>query len=49
MQLSYDTLQIVKERAEQYVIYADSCTLSEEFMTAHNIVYKKIPRDIKRF
>jgi adenine-specific DNA-methyltransferase len=48
--LSFDTLsEIVTERAGHYVIYADSCTLSEEFMTAHNITFKKLPRDIKRF
>lgn len=48
--LSFDTLsEIVTERAGHYVIYADSCTLSEEFMAAHNITFKKLPRDIKRF
>ena len=47
--LSVDTLHIITERAEQYVIYADVCTLPKEVMTAKNIVFKKIPRDIKRF
>ena len=47
--LGVDTLHIVTERAEQYVIYADVCTLSKEDMAAKNIVFKKIPRDIKRF
>lgn len=47
--LGIDTLHIVTERAEQYVIYADVCTLSKEDMAAKNIVFKKIPRDIKRF
>lgn len=47
--LGVDTLHIVTEPAEQYVIYADVCTLSEEDMAAKNIVFKKIPRDIKRF
>lgn len=47
--LSIDTLHIVTERAEQYVIYADVCTLPKEVMTAKNIVFKKIPRDIKQF
>ena len=47
--LSIDTLHIVTERAEQYVIYADVCTLPKEVMAAKNIVFKKIPRDIKRF
>jgi adenine-specific DNA-methyltransferase len=49
-ELSFDSLsRIVTAKAERYTIYADSCTLSEEFMDAHNITFKKIPRDIKRF
>lgn len=47
--LSMDTLDIVTEQADQYVVYADVCTLPESFMLAHNIIFKKIPRDIKRF
>lgn len=40
--------QIVRTRAEQYIIYADRCLLEEAFMKAHNIRFKKIPRDIKK-
>ncbi|WP_302252379.1 site-specific DNA-methyltransferase [uncultured Alistipes sp.] len=47
--LGFDTLYIVTERAEQYVIYADICTLSKEDLAKRNIIFKKIPRDIKRF
>lgn len=47
--LGFDTLCIVTERAEQYVIYADVCTLSKEDLDKRNIIFKKIPRDIKRF
>lgn len=47
--LSWDTLNIVTERAEQYVIYADICIIDENDLAAKNIVFKKIPRDIKRF
>ena len=47
--LSLDTLNIVTERAEQYVIYADRCLIDEKDLVAKNIVFKKIPRDIKRF
>ena len=36
-------------RPESYVIYADKCTLSAEFMAQHGIVFKRIPRDITRF
>lgn len=44
-----DTLNIVTEKADSYVVYADRCTLSEDYMLKHNIVFKKIPRDIKKF
>lgn len=47
--LSIDTLNIVTERAEQYIIYADKCTIDKDDLAAKNIVFKKIPRDIKRF
>lgn len=39
----------LSERPEAYVIYADKCTLSREFMTKHGISFKRIPRDITRF
>jgi adenine-specific DNA-methyltransferase len=39
--------QLVK-RQGRYLIYADQCALGEDFMRRHNIVYKKIPRDITR-
>ena len=42
-------LSTIKKKAEQYVIYADNCLLSEEFMRVNNIIFKKIPRDIRRF
>ena len=47
--LGFDTLYVVTERAEQYVIYADICTLSKEDLAKRNIIFKKIPRDLKRF
>lgn len=47
--LSLETLNIVTERAEQYLIYADHCLLDKDYMLAKNIIFKKIPRDIKRF
>lgn len=49
MTLSIDTLSIVTERTEQYVIYADICTVPPQVLAARNITFKKIPRDIKRF
>lgn len=48
--LNHETLrQIVTKRAEQYIIYADICTLTEDEMNQLGVVFKKIPRDIKRF
>lgn len=47
--LDYDFLATMHTKAEQYVVYADNCLLSKDFMTKHHIVFKKIPRDITRF
>lgn len=40
---------IVRERAGQYIIYADACTISEEQRRRMHVIFKKIPRDIKKF
>ncbi len=42
-------LSAMKTRAEQFVIYADNCLLTKAHMSKHNIIFKKIPRDITRF
>ncbi|HVE00021.1 MAG TPA: site-specific DNA-methyltransferase [Cytophagaceae bacterium] len=42
-------LPFIKEKAEQYIVYADRCLLPKEFLTKHNIIFKKIPGDIERF
>lgn len=47
--LDYDALELIKTKGEQYIIYADNCLLPKEFMAKHNIIFKKIPRDITRF
>jgi len=47
--LDHTFLSTMKTKAEQYVIYADNCLLTKEYMTKHNIIFKKIPRDITRF
>ena len=47
--LDYEFLATIKTKASQYVIYADNCLLSKEYMAQHNIIFKKIPRDITRF
>lgn len=41
-------LNTINDKAEQYVIYADNCLLTEEFMQLNHIIFKKIPRDIKK-
>jgi len=46
--LNFDFLTIIKTKAGQYVIYADNCLLSKEFMQKKNIIFKKIPRDIRK-
>jgi N12 class adenine-specific DNA methylase len=43
--LTVDVLSQIKERADSYVICADTCHLDAEFMTEHNIVFRKMPRD----
>lgn len=47
--LSDSLLGKLHHRAEQYVIYADICAISEADLKRWNIVFKKIPRDITRF
>ncbi len=46
--LDLDFIASLPQKAEGYIIYADRCTLSESYMTKHNITFKKIPRDITR-
>lgn len=46
--LNYDLLKEMKAPAENYVIYADNCTLSEEELLKYHITFKKIPSDIAR-
>jgi len=47
--LNYDFLSTIKIKSEQYIIYADKCLLTKEYMNKHKIIFKKIPRDISRF
>lgn len=41
-------LRSIKTKAEAYVIYADTCVLSENKLQQFHITFKKIPRDIAR-
>lgn len=47
--LSLDTLCNIKEKAEQYIIYASTCTLDESMLSKKNIIFKQIPNDIEKF
>ena len=47
--LDHTFLSTMKTKAEQYVIYADNCLLTKDFITKKHIIFKKIPRDITRF
>lgn len=41
-------LSTVKTKADEYVIYADTCLVPEDERTKYGITFKKIPRDITR-
>ena len=47
--LNYEFLSTMKTKADQYIIYADVCRLPDSFLKEHNIVFKKIPREIQKF
>ncbi len=47
--LDYAFLKTIKDKEEQYVIYADSCSLDADYLKSRNIQFKKIPRDIPRY
>lgn len=42
-------LASISEKADRYVIYADNCVMPQKFLFDHDITFKKIPRDIRRF
>jgi len=46
--LDYVFLETLEKQAESYIIYADQCTLPEQYMLEHGITFKKIPRDISQ-
>ena len=43
--LSHETLALIKDKADGYVICAEACFLSSEEMAAWNIEFCKMPRD----
>lgn len=46
--LNYDFLSTIHKQEESYVIFADSCSLSDKELMRMNIAFRKIPRDISR-
>lgn len=47
--LNHSFLSSINIKAESYVVYADNCILTKNFMLKHAITFKKIPRDIIQF
>lgn len=47
--LDHGFLATMKTKASQYVVYADNCLLTAAYLAKHNIIFKKIPRDVSRF
>ena len=41
-------LRSIEQKADRYLIYADECSLSEDFLSRNSISFKKIPRDIQK-
>ena len=47
--LNLEFLANLSFKPESLVVYADNCLLTREFLQKHNIIFKKIPREIIRF
>lgn len=46
--LDYAFLSTITEKADETVIYADRCSISEDRLAKMGVTFKKIPRDISR-
>lgn len=46
---THNNLNIIGEKAERYIVYADTCTIDKDYLTDKNIIFRKIPRDIQKF
>ena len=47
--LDIDFLSTITGKYEQYIIYADICLIPQDLLQKNNIIFKKLPRDIKKF
>jgi adenine-specific DNA-methyltransferase len=46
--LTYGTLAKITQKQDGYVVYGESCALSEEFVQKNHITFKKIPNQLAR-
>ncbi len=47
--LNLEFLANLNFKPKSLVVYADNCLLTREFLQKHDIIFKKIPREIIRF
>lgn len=47
--LDWAFLSTIKTQAENYVVYAGNCLLSEEQLEEHNVTFRQIPNDVRKF
>ena len=47
--LDYDFLSTMRTRADEYVIFAETCAIDEEFLYKYKIEFRKIPRDLLKY
>jgi adenine-specific DNA-methyltransferase len=47
--LDYQSLNQIKEKASQYIIYAHRCLLPEDFMLLQNICFKQLCSDVRKY
>ena len=47
--LDYEFLSTMRTRADNYVIYAETCAVDKEFLYKYKIEFRKVPRDILRY
>ena len=47
--LDYEFLSTMRTRADEYVIYAETCAVDKDFLYKYKIEFRKVPRDILRY
>ena len=47
--LDYEFLATMRTRANEYVIYAESCAVDKDFLYKYKIEFRKVPRDILKY